>query len=487
MNIKWLSVPVVTVAMTLGPPHALAAETDVGAALEQAGAPSILVNAGDAIRATCIQLSTAPRSGPGQEDLFNRCREMVNTVIGGPNTYGYQTLGDTFNALQQFSGEEVSTQGRFATEASNRQFGNLGARMDAIRFGARALAGGLAFNFNGVDVARAIAGTDQAQPLVGGGASSDADTGWGWFANGSIGFGDRDRTINETGFDYDSYGVTLGLDYAFGNGLTLGGAVGYSNFSADLDRVRTDGVVSPVSGGKVESDSYSLSGFFVYSLGPQYVTGIVTWGRGDFDMVRRVRIDPGPDAGGTADAEDFFIDRTFTSNTDSDQLAAQVTAGRVFGTGATTLDVYAGFDWQRIDIDSFSERERLISGAVNGDPGLALSFASQDIDSFQSIVGLTVRHAASVSTGVLVPYAGIEWRHEFDNDARSVDYRYTAALSNISFRTPTDDPDKDFFELSAGLSAQFANNLFAFVQYNYTAGINNVSANLVTVGLRGVF
>ncbi|MEQ8800438.1 MAG: autotransporter outer membrane beta-barrel domain-containing protein, partial [Haliea sp.] len=212
-----------------------------------------------------------------------------------------------------------------------------------------------------------------------------------------------------------------------------------------------------------------------------YVNGILSYGQNDFDMLRKVQLTAAPGATGTATG--LVLDRSFDASTDSSQLGAQATAGYVFGSGATTVDVYAGFDYLDIDIDGYQERETGSSG------GLALRYGSQDTQSVQSIFGVMLRHASSADFGVLLPYAGAEWRHEFDNEAQTLDYSYAfaAAGSSIQFRSPTDDPDEDFFELTLGLSAQFANNLFAFVQYNSTAGLSGTSANLVTFGLRGVF
>jgi len=462
--------------------------TDVGQILATQGAPQFIVDAGEAIRATCLELAADGQQTGQRLDLFNRCREMSGTVLTGAgvsanNSYNYSSRSDTYNAIRQFSGEEASSQSRLATESSNRQFANLGARMDAIRRGARSTISPVAFNFHGVDLSEALA-SNTPSPLAGGtgaGDPRDADTGWAWFSNGAVGWGDRDETDNESGYDFDSWGITLGADYAFDNGLAVGLALGFSRFDVDFDRTTGSSFATSSAGGKIESEGYSLSGFFVYGMENSYVNGILSYGRNDFDMVRKVQLTAAPGATGTA--QGLTLDRRFEASTDSKQLGAQATAGYVFGRGATTADLYAGFDYLDLDIDGYQEREDNPGG------GLALRFGSQDSQSLQSIVGVMVRHASSTGFGVLLPYAGVEWRHEFDNDAQTLDYSYAFALpgSTVQFRSPTDEPDEDFFELTLGVSAQFANRLFAFVQYNRTAGLSRTNANLVTFGLRGVF
>lgn len=462
--------------------------SDVGAVLASQGAPGFVVESGDAIRKTCLELGAAGRESDAQRELFSRCGEMSGTVL---NTAGMQAgnhynygRDDTYNAIRQFSGEETSTQSRLATEGTNRQFVNLGARMDAIRRGARSGLSAVAINLQGIDLDQALADAGGLTPPAGGtGASADrdADTGWAWFANGAVGWGDRDETDNESGYDFDSLGLTLGADYALENGLTLGLAVGLSRFDVDLERSAGTSFTSSSAGGSIESDGYSLSGFFVYGWDRFYLNGILSYGESDFDMARKVRLTAAPGAVGSASG--LSLDRRLDASTDSDQLGGQFTGGVVLGAGATTVDLYLGMDWLDIDIDGFQERDNAPDG------GLALRFDKQNTESMQSITGVMVRHASSTGFGVFLPYAGVEWRHEFDNDNDPLEYRYVFAApgSNIKFRSPTDEPDEDFFEVTLGVSAQFANNLFAFLQYSGTVGLADTSANLITAGIRGVF
>ena len=111
----------------------------------------MLVNAGNAIQGTCGPLAARNlQTGlqGAQQDLFNRCNEMLGTYgiplpngSTNPNTYGYAVgdpgNSDRLNAVRQFSGEEASSQRRLTADGSNRQFQGIGARMDAIRHGAR--------------------------------------------------------------------------------------------------------------------------------------------------------------------------------------------------------------------------------------------------------------------------------------------------------------------------------------------------------------
>ncbi|MEM1436074.1 MAG: autotransporter outer membrane beta-barrel domain-containing protein [Pseudomonadota bacterium] len=459
-----------------------------GDAIRAAEGPTFSANAADAVQETCLDLVANFAGGTGSEtaeqnDLRVNCGNMVRTTLNvlsdgeaAVNEYGFSSETEVFAALRQFSGEETSSQGRYATETVNRQFSAVTARMSAIRQGSRA-ASGLSFNLEGMELLAHNADTAQA-PLIGGNAGAAGDSGFAWFANFDYGFGDRDGTDNESEYEYDSYQVTFGIDYAWSSGWAVGGILSYSDHEVDFD---SGGAVSPVAGGSMDTDGYTLSGFAQFQRDQFYLSGVVGYGALEHDMERRVRF--------TSSGAGASPDRLMVGNTDSDQIATQVTGGWLIGSGATTLDLYAGFDYLDIEVDGFTEDDTSVGGGLN------LAFGGQDIESTQSILGAMVRHViANDGGGVFVPYLGVEWRREFENDARVVDARYAQALgdingngASINFAMPTDEPDEDFGEVTLGLSLQMRNAMFLFVQWQSAVGLEDASANLITAGIRGTF
>ncbi|MGI9326158.1 MAG: autotransporter outer membrane beta-barrel domain-containing protein [Pseudomonadales bacterium] len=487
MRIKSLSGSLVLLALGTG--HAWGAAS--GDAVRASGGSTFSANAADAIQETCLDL-VAQFANDGSEtaeqnDLRVNCGNMVRTTLNvlsdglvAINEYGFDSDSEVYNSLRQFSGEETSSQGRYATETTNRQFSAVSARMNAIRQGARG-ASGVGFSLQGMDIiADADAGNGAPLlPLIGGNAGSAGDTGFAWFANFDYGFGDRDGSVNEDEYEYDSYQISVGLDYAWDNGWALGGIFGYSDHEVDFEDF--SGAVTPIAGGSMDTDGYTISAFAQYQAEQFYVSGIIGFGALDHDMERLVRF--------TSSGAGASPDRLMEADTESDQLAGQFSVGRIFGTGATTVDVYVGIDVLNIEIDAFTEDDITAGGGLN------LTFDDQDIDSVQSIVGATLRRTVNLDGGgVFVPYIGAEWRHEFDNDARVVDARYAQAIgdlngngASINFAMPTDDPDEDFGEITLGLSLQMRNALFLFAQWQVAVGLEDAEANLLTIGIRGSF
>jgi outer membrane lipase/esterase len=442
---------------------------------------ALQVTTAAAVQATCgalVQLGTAVQAGSAQDDLKSRCGEMVGT---GADLEGAASTLPSFNwsnnelaaSMQQLSGEEQASQGRLATDTSNGQFANIGMRLDAIRTGARATAGGINLALQGV-------------PVIGGNAGEgDVESSWGWFANGALGFGDHDSTSRENDYDYDSYGATLGVDYLFNSGLVLGLAVSVSDFEVDFDQSGNSSnrdLTRTVTGGKTELDGWGLTPYAVYTLGRFHIDGTFTYGENDVDTKRVVQYDASASSG-LADQN-----RTMKGDTDSETLAAGASIGTYFDFGGTTLYTDFGLSYLDIDIDSYEELDPTTNGGLN------LGFQNQSIDSFQSILGAELTHAFSTSVGVVVPYLRGEWRHEFENESETIKTYYAAYRDTESWddnplflNVETDDPDEDFFELGVGVSALFAGNIQAYLDYRTTLGLDDVSANLFTIGVRGSF
>ena len=399
--------------------------------------------------------------------------------LGLPNAFGFSSADPqgTLNTLLQFSGEEASSQGRYATETADRNLGNIGRRLSAIRQGARG-ASGLSFNVNDTDLIAAARNGENPQgvPLIGGAAgdSGNGELGWGWFGSATYGFGDRDATVREDEYEYDSFGFTVGVDYVFNNNWVLGGTIGIDNTDIDFDAGNQ--LISQNSGGGLEADGFSVSGFAMYT-GEVYVSAILSWASYDYDLERVAVFTPVSTPG-------VQVNRSFDGDTDGDQIGGEVTVGKVFGDGPLTFDLYGSVDFLNLEIDGFTEDD-LTAGS-----GLALSYGDQDIDSVQSVIGGTLRRTWNTDVAVIIPYLGVEWHHEFDNDSRVVDSRYALALPGVNpagFLTPTDDPDEDYGEVTLGISAQMQNSLFLYLQWETAVGLEDTNANLITLGVRGIF
>jgi uncharacterized protein with beta-barrel porin domain len=302
----------------------------------------------------------------------------------------------------------------------------------------------------------------------------------GVFANGTFTSGDKDATSLEAGFDFKTYGATLGADYRFTDNFVLGVTFNYMSTNIDFDTLSFLG--SP-DGGGIDTQSFGFSIYGTYYVSNQfYVDGIFNFGRNHYDIDRRIIYSiPSTDRTGTLiPGATTTVNQTAQGGTNSTQYSFSVGTGYDFHVQGFTVTPFARLEYSKLDVDGYQEA---INNTADGF-GLALAFDSQDVESLLSGLGAQASYAISTGVGVLLPQVRAEWRHEFKNDARTITSRFV----NDPARTPlvlgTDGPDRDFFTLGTSLSATFRGGVAAFVSYEAVVGLAEVTSHNVVGGIR---
>lgn len=151
-----------------------------------------------------------------------------------------------------------------------------------LRHGARGVdVSGLTLRSNGQELPSALLNSLVPGRKTGGGASSDNNSPFdrfGVFVNGNFSFGNKNRSIQELGLDFNSQGVTAGIDYRVADNFIVGTAFGYNGTDSDFDQSR----------GGIDIDAYNFSLFSTYYVGDLYVDGIFTGGWNTFDTRRQI-------------------------------------------------------------------------------------------------------------------------------------------------------------------------------------------------------
>lgn len=402
---------------------------------------------------------------PVQLDLSNICTYMVVTSLEqqGQGTFDISlkiSEDELRQGLQALAHEEVAAQGSNAVDTgaggANRA---VGARLFQLRQGSRGFnAGSLNLNLNGVR----LAGSQLVTPERGGGASADAPGGrLGGFLNAGYQSGDKDATSREDAFDFDAWNLVGGVDYRFSDRLVGGLAFNYG---------KTDNQITSFPGGDADTKTLGLSlyGSF-YQSDAFYLDGHLNYSNNDYDTRRRVFILSNNPAIAS-------IDRNALGSTDGDQLSMGISAGYHIQRDALTITPYASLNYLDLDIDGYTE---------SGAEGLDLQVDSQSLSSLQSAVGVQLAWAISTQSGVVVPQASLEWRHEFDYDSRAITARYAHDPFDLStFSVPTNDPDENYFILGLGVSTVMRNGVSAFVNVETVLGHELVDSWGIVAGLR---
>jgi uncharacterized protein YhjY with autotransporter beta-barrel domain len=414
-----------------------------------------------AVQSACGSLSTMTSRTAEQDKLFVSCRKMVQTAnaLAGSGASA-QSLGLTNSqlrdAVQAIGHEEVAVQGRSAVEAAGGSA--VGVRLFSLRNGARGFGVAGAGEVGTPATGFASAGSGRE---AGGGAADEPSGRLGGFLNLNYNRGDKATTANEDGFDFRNHGVTAGLDYRFSDSFVAGVALTYG---------KTDATIASALG-SADSRTNAVSAYGSWYSGKFYLDGHLSYSRNDYDTVRNIVVASQTGIPG--------FNTAATGNTKGNQVTAILGAGYDIDRGSWLITPYARVGYLKLKIDAYTESEP--------NHGLALDVGSQSLKSLQSALGLKIALTSSTAVGVVVPFVSLEWNHEFDNDTRSLTAKYTNDPFNNLFAIPTDTPDRNYYSLSGGLSAQFRNGLSAFASLSTVQGLKDVKNRGLAVGLRKEF
>ena len=394
------------------------------------------------------------------QDLQNQCDDIVvATLIEGNVAQGQA-------GLQGMAPEENSVVHSTEVDTGKTQRTDILGRLSSLRTGTSTA---YSFTIDGKRMSAAdILGTP-GETLSGGGASADpAFSRLGVFVNGNFGFSDKDATSRESGFNADNYGVTGGADYRFTDQTVLGISFGYSTVNADLKN----------NGGKLDTDGYTVSAYGSYTPSQRaYVNAVFgyTWNTHDQNRTVAYTITAPVHAGtGT-------VNQQALSSTDSREYNVNLEAGYDFYAMDWTLTPYGRFDYAKTEIDGYSEH--MSNPTANGS-GLAVAMDSQNSTSVTATVGGRVSRTIETHWGYLYPQAGIEYVHEFDNNNKDITGHFVDDSTRTVFRLPTDKPDRNYGDVTAGLTADFRNGWTGHVVYQGLIGYRNLMVHAFEVGMR---
>ncbi|MFC1773246.1 autotransporter outer membrane beta-barrel domain-containing protein [Pseudomonadota bacterium] len=283
---------------------------------------------------------------------------------------------------------------------------------------------------------------------------------------------DRDDSDAERGLDGDIWAVELGFDYRLSDRTVVGGFVGYENTDADYDKDESGVNFTPQSdSGGIDADSYSFTLFGSYNLTENlFIEGSAGYSTTDYTFERNVVFQESTRTIAQTDVR-------AKADTDGEQYWASASMGYEFYRDAFSFGPYARVTYVKSTVDDYTEND-------TNNSGLEMRIDVDDRTSVTTDLGIGVSYAVSTSWGVLVPQARVEWEHEFDQDAQDITSLYVLDADRNQFSLEGDNPDRDYFNLGAGVSAIFPNGWMGFIDYEGLAGYEDLSRHRVTVGLR---
>jgi uncharacterized protein YhjY with autotransporter beta-barrel domain len=408
-------------------------------------------------------IAEACPSGRLNDRLQQDCNAVVDAAIGGNAT--------TASVLQQVNPETAMKANTTSRQGGEAQIRNLGTRIAALRAGARG------FSFNGLDLQidgqtlpiELIANNYRNTTRRGGGASNDNPllaSRLGIFLTGDISTGKRDETDLESGLDFDTVGITIGADYRITDQFILGGALGLVNTEAELED----------NAGDLDTQGYSLSLFGTYYSPLNYFIDFsATFGTNDFDQKRNIVyvLDALAD-----------VNQQLKADYDGDTTSLFIGSGYDFTRGPWTFGPRVDLEYIKSNVDGFTEEA---SDPLADGGGWATRLDGTDQRWLTLKLGGKVSYTHSTDWGVMIPYARLDWLHEFENDSQVINAYFVGDPDPIAIAIENDDPDSDYLRLRFGSSAQFQNGVVGFLDLGTILAHSEWSSSTISVGVRMEF
>jgi outer membrane lipase/esterase len=274
--------------------------------------------------------------------------------------------------------------------------------------------------------------------------------GWtvfGWMDG--VGF-DIGASPRASGLEADLAGATVGTLYAVRPGLSIGGALGWSE---------TDGEFSGDTGG-FQLRAVTLTTFARVDAGRFNITGQAAVGDLDFDDVER-RVALGP-AG-----------RTETGNTHGRMWAARAEAGFDTSFGPLTARPLTALRYQRVDVGAYAEA---------GARSTQISFGDQKLEALLASAGVEVGWKAA---RIAHPFLRVTYEADLIDNRRTISM--TPSGAPVTFTTEAYRPDDRYVGYAAGVTATLRPGLEATAQASGVLGRGGMDTLGFRLGISGRF
>ena len=193
---------------------------------------------------------------------------------------------------------------------------------------------------------------------------------------------------NEFGYDADTTGFAIGFDGKVDGGAIIG--ISYAHADADVDGKGTGRAKNDI-----KTDSVSL--YADYATKDGYVEGSITYGKSDNKGSRIINTEG--------------LDRTYTSNYDSEQYSFRLSGGipQSLGGGAF-FTPFAAATISQIKADAYTE------SSTTANDALRLRVAQDTVDSQVGTVGVKFHQAIKDGKTTFTPEVKLAVNQEFGDD-----------------------------------------------------------------------
>jgi autotransporter-associated beta strand protein len=381
--------------------------------------------------------------------------KALDSAVGDPRAAGLinflnrQPLNQLCGDFELIAPEELGSMYNIGFSVQNVQADNLNRRMNNVRAGSTGFSSA-GFTMNGVTptYSNGLAGPTGVEGKTGPSVLAPVpENRWGVFATGLGEFTHVDSTDGASGFNLQTAGVTVGVDYRIGSNFAVGLLAGYAHTNADL-----------VNNGNLDVNSAKFGLYATAFSGGFYLNSAVTGGWSDYDSHRTA-------LGGTA-----------SGSTDGGDINVLVSGGYDWKTGNLSIGPTASFQYNYLAFNSFTE-----SGSL-----APLKYNDQHSDSIRTAFGMKATYDWKVGNVLVRPELRVAWQHEYGLSA----YPIAAGFANgagSSFTVSGPKIGRDSLLLGAGAAVIWSDRIATYIYYDGELARTNYDSHNISGGIRITF
>jgi len=251
------------------------------------------------------------------------------------------------------------------------------------------------------------------------------------WTGGAINFGSRGATSAASGFDFNTGGVSVGMDKRISADFAAGIGFGYGHDNTDVGQNGTNST----------SDSYSLAAYASFNPSPStFIDGLAGYQWLSFDSRRFVTAD-GSMVNGQRDGAQWF---------------ASLSGGYEYHNNALLISPYGRLDLANANLDSFTE---------HGDSIYALSYMGQTVKTTTTSIGVHADYVFKEDFGTVAPQVRLEYEHDFQGSSNAT-MTYADLIAGPNYSAPIDPLAHNHYLIGIGANWQFNNNLIIRLEYD---------------------
>lgn len=221
--------------------------------------------------------------------------------------------------------------------------------------------------------------TDRKSPVNKAPPAEPRTRDFAFWSTGYVSFGSADPTVQRSAIDFNTSGVSAGVDYRLGRNFIIGAGVGYGR---DSSRIGDRGTRS-------DAEAFNVAAYGSYRpFRNFFIDGLAGYGAMRFNSQRFV-VDDMALVYGTRNGSQFF---------------GSLTAAYQFRWQGLMLSPYARINAAWLTLDAFTE---------NGGFGGALAYSAQTANFYTSVLGLRGKYTFLTDWGSIAPRFRVEYNHDF--------------------------------------------------------------------------